>query len=171
VNKVFGKRSSLLLAFFFKFFITTRLPLHRMHAKSHHLQRDLRQAGHHLHLITYGFSSQIMSYLLHMLIWVGMILLDNLLQCLLLIIVIDLSRICDSTTILIYNLLVVFMIYPWIKIKAKVLIFPTIQKSYYSQFSFMDGFVDGLKPMPFTGVNFKRWHIRVTLWLTAMNVF
>jgi hypothetical protein len=49
-----------------------------------------------------------------------------------------------------------FMIYPWIKIKLKVLIFPTIQKPYYRHFSFMTGFVDALRPTPFTGVNFKR---------------
>jgi hypothetical protein len=46
-----------------------------------------------------------------------------LLQYLLFIIMIDLSRICDTTTILIYNALVMFIIYPWIKIKLKVLIF------------------------------------------------
>jgi hypothetical protein len=38
-------------------------------------------------------------------------------------------------------------------------------------FSFMAGFVDALRPTPFTGANFKRWQMRVTLWLTAMNVF
>jgi hypothetical protein len=38
---------------------------------------------------------------------------------------IDLSRSCDSTAILICNALVMFMIYHWIKIKLKVLIFPT----------------------------------------------
>jgi hypothetical protein len=64
-----------------------------------------------------------------------------------------------------------FMIYPWIKIKLKMLIFSKIQKPYFSHFSFMAEFVDALKPMPFTGLNFKRWQIRVTLWLTAMNVF
>jgi hypothetical protein len=40
-----------------------------------------------------------------------MILLDNLLQCFLFIIVIDLCRTYDSTTILIYNVLVIFIIY------------------------------------------------------------
>jgi hypothetical protein len=40
---------------------------------------------------------------------------------------IDVSRTCDSTAILICNALVMFMIYPWIKIKLKVLIFPTIK--------------------------------------------
>jgi hypothetical protein len=78
-----------------------------------------------------------MSYILNMLICVYMILLDNLLQYLLFITVIDLSRTCDSTVILIYNALVMFMIYPWIKIKLKVLIFPTIQKTYCRHFSFM----------------------------------
>jgi hypothetical protein len=118
-NKVFGKRSSCLLAHFFKFFITARLPLHRMRTEGRHLQRKLRQANHHLHLIivvkepqvTYGFSSQIMSYILNMLIYVGMNSLDNPLQCLLLIAMIDVSRTCGSTSTLIYNALLMFMIY------------------------------------------------------------
>jgi hypothetical protein len=40
----------------------------------------------------YGFFSQIMFYILNMLICIGMILLDNLLQYLLFIAMIDLSR-------------------------------------------------------------------------------
>jgi hypothetical protein len=64
-----------------------------------------------------------------------------------------------------------FMIYPLIKIKLKVLIFPTTQKPHSGHFSFMAGFVDALKTAPFTGANFKRWQMRVTLWLTALNVF
>jgi hypothetical protein len=43
-----------------------------------------------------------MSYILNMLICVGIILLDNLLQCLLFIAMIDLSRTCDSTASLIF---------------------------------------------------------------------
>jgi hypothetical protein len=112
-----------------------------------------------------------MYYLLDMLFCVGMILLDNLLQCLLFITMIDLSRTCYTTAILIHNLLVMFMISPWIKTKLKVLIFLTIQKHYCRHFSFMAEFVDALKPAPFNGVNFKRWQMRVTLWLTIMNVF
>jgi hypothetical protein len=46
-----------------------------------------------------------------MLIYIGMILLDNLLQCLLFIAMIDLSRTCGRTS-LIYKALVMFMIYP-----------------------------------------------------------
>jgi hypothetical protein len=52
-----------------------------------------------------------MSYILNMLFYVDMILLDNLLQYLLFIIVIDLSKTYDNTTILIYNVLVIFIIY------------------------------------------------------------
>jgi hypothetical protein len=86
-----------------------------------------------------------------------MIFLDNLLQCLLFIAIIDLSRTCGSTASLICTVLVMFIIYPWIKIKLKVLIFSTIQKPYCRYFSFMDGFIDVLKPTPFTGANFKKW--------------
>jgi hypothetical protein len=70
--------------------------------------------------------------------------------------VIDLSKSYDSTVILICNVLVMFMIYHWIKIKLKMLIFPTIQKPYCRHFSFITGFVDTLKPTSFTGANFKR---------------
>jgi hypothetical protein len=61
-----------------------------------------------------------------MLIYAGMILLDNLLQYLLFIAMIDLYRICGTAATLIYNALVMFIIYPWIKIKLKMQIFPTI---------------------------------------------
>jgi hypothetical protein len=106
-----------------------------------------------------------------MLIYVGMILLDNLLQYLLFIAMIDLSRTCGTAASLICYALVIFMIYPWIKIKLKVQFFLTIQKPHCRHFSFMAGFIDALRPTPFTIVNFKRWQMRVTLWLTAMNVF
>jgi hypothetical protein len=119
----------------------------------------------------YGFSSQVMSYILNQLIYVDLILLDNVLQCLLFIIMIDLSRTYDNTDILICNALVMFIIYPWIKIKPKALIFSTIQKPYCRHFCFMAEFIDVLKPVPFTGANFERWQMRAILWLTAMNVF
>jgi hypothetical protein len=63
----------------------------------------------------YGFFSQIVFYLLDMFICVGMILLDNLLQYLLFIVVIDIFRTYDSTTSLICIILLMFMIYSWIK--------------------------------------------------------
>jgi hypothetical protein len=105
-----------------------------------------------------------------MLICLGMIFLHNMLQYFLFIVVIDISKTCESTTILICNSLVMFMSYFWIKIELKVLIIPTIQKPYYRLFSFMDGFVDALMSAPFTGLHFKRWQARVTLWLIAMGV-
>jgi hypothetical protein len=86
-NKVFGKRSSLLLAHFTKFFTMARLPLRRSCAEVRRLQHKLHQVDRRLHSIivikepqvTYSSCSQIMSYIFNMLIYVGMILLDNLL--------------------------------------------------------------------------------------------
>jgi hypothetical protein len=94
-----------------------------------------------------------MCYILNMLIFVGMILLDNLLQYLLFITMIDLSRTYGTIASLICNALLMFIIYSCIKIKLKALIFPTIQKPYCMHFSFMVGFVDALNPAPFTGAN------------------
>jgi hypothetical protein len=144
--------------------VRARSPLRRSHAEGRRLQRELRQADHRLHpvviikepQVTYNSCSQIMSYIFNMLICIGMILLDNLLQCFMFIAMIDLSRTCATATSLICYALVMFMIYSWIKIKSKVLIYLSIQKPYCRHFSFMAGFVDALMPTPFTGVNFKR---------------
>jgi hypothetical protein len=113
----------------------THLPVRRSHTEGRHLQHELCQVNHGLHPIivikepqvTYDSCSQIMSYIFNMLICVGMILLDNLLQYLLFIAVISLSRTCGSIATIICNALIIFMIYSWIKIKLKVLIHPTIQ--------------------------------------------
>jgi TFIIF-interacting CTD phosphatase-like protein len=86
-NKVFVKRYSRLLTRFIKFFTMARLPLHWSRAEGHRLQRKLCQANRHLHSVIivkesqvmYDSCSQIMSYIFNMLIYVGMILLDNLL--------------------------------------------------------------------------------------------
>jgi hypothetical protein len=115
-------------------------------------------------------NSRIMSYILNILICVCMILLDSLLNCFMLIAVIDLSSTFDSTIVSIYNLLFMFIIYFWIKIKLKVIILTTIQKPYFSHFSFMAGFVDALRPTTFSVVHFKIWQSRVTLRRTAMGV-
>jgi hypothetical protein len=63
-----------------------------------------------------------------------------------------------------------FTVYSWIRLIDKVLIFPTIQKPYFRHFSIQD-FAATLKPEKFTGMHFKRWQTRTTLWLAAMNVF
>jgi hypothetical protein len=130
VNKVFGKRSSWLLTLFVKFFTTARLALRRSRAEGHRLQRELRQVNRHLYpviivkepYVTYGFCSQIISYIFNMLICVCMFLLDNLLQYFLFIAMIDLWT-CGTITSLICYALVMFMIYFWIKIKLKMLIY------------------------------------------------
>ena len=51
--------------------------------------------------------------------------------------------------------------------------FSTIQKPYCRQFPelSMAVFADALKPEKFSGVHFKRWQIKCTLWLEAMHVF
>jgi hypothetical protein len=67
-----------------------------------------------------------MSYIFNMLICVGIILLDNLLQCLMFIAMIDLSKTCGTTASLICYVLVMFIIYSQIKIKLKV---PFFQQS------------------------------------------
>jgi hypothetical protein len=60
-----------------------------------------------------------MCYVLNLVIWTSMILLD-LLQCLIYIIVIDLSSTYDRTVVSIFNSLFMFMIYFWVKIKLKL---------------------------------------------------
>jgi hypothetical protein len=67
-----------------------------------------------------------MSYIFNMLICVGIILLDNLLQYLMFIAMIDLSRTCNIATSLICYALVMFIIYYWIKIKLKMLIYLSV---------------------------------------------
>jgi hypothetical protein len=66
-----------------------------------------------------------MPYILSMMICIYMIMLDNLLQCLICIVRIDLSSTCDCISIFICKSLVVFMSYFWIKIKLKVLLCTT----------------------------------------------
>jgi hypothetical protein len=62
--------------------------------------------------------------MLNLVICIGLILLD-LLKCLICIVVIDLSSIFDGPAVLRCNSLFMFMIYFWIKVKQKLLLFPT----------------------------------------------
>jgi hypothetical protein len=64
------------------------------------------------------------------------------------------------------------MIYLW-NLIWKMSNYSTIQKPYCRQFPSltMAAFVDALKPEKFNGMHFKRWQVKATLWLTAMNVF
>jgi hypothetical protein len=108
-----------LLARFIKFFTTARLHLRQSRTEGRRLQRELRQADRRLHpvviikesQVTYDSCSQIMSYIFNMLIYVCIILLDNLLQCFMLIAMIDLFITYGTATSLICYALVIFMIY------------------------------------------------------------
>jgi hypothetical protein len=87
VNKVFGKRSTQQLDRFFKFVIMTHLPLRQVYAGHHRLQRAIIQTEWRLFnsiIIeeeepSYILFSLIMSYMLSLVICIGMILLDNML--------------------------------------------------------------------------------------------
>ena len=48
--------------------------------------------------------------------------------------------------------------------------FLTIQKPDIRQF-FVSGFAAALKPNDFDETNYKTWHAKIVLWLTAMNCY
>jgi hypothetical protein len=115
-NKVFGKRSTQLLDCFFKFINTTCLPLHWLCVDPRHIYHELHYSSHGLQksiLVkdTYVLDSRIMSYILNILICVGMILLDRLLQWFPFIVGVDLASTIDSTFASICNLFFMFIIY------------------------------------------------------------
>ena len=113
-----------------------------------------------------------MSSILGFVICSVMILVSSMVDVLLMYACVDLSRSCVDLSNLICYQSFIFVIYHWIKIKLKVLIFPTIQKPYFRHLSFMASpYVEALRPPPFDGKHFKRWQVKATLWLNAMNVF
>ena len=70
----------------------------------------------------------------------------------------------DCMTSLISLLLVMFyLLFLWIKSCDILLIFPTIQKPYYRQFT-PSSFVASMKPPMFESMHYKRWHVRAVLW-------
>jgi hypothetical protein len=173
-NKVFGKRSARLferfhIAVLYVLVTTARLPPRQWGAT---LRRQARGGAvhrcRHLCLVipitqdTYDSLSLTMLFIPSM-IWLGLILL---LQYFILNCVMSIFRFIRF----LYTTFIMVMIYLWINLKLKFLIFPTIQKPYCRNFSFMAGFVDALRPEKFSGEHFKRWQTRVILWLSAMNV-
>ena len=66
---------------------------------------------------------------------------------------------CFITAILIMLYLIFLLIKPF----GKLLIFPTIQKSYYRQFT-PSGFAASMRSPMFEGIHYKRWHVRAVLW-------
>jgi hypothetical protein len=161
----------LLLDRFFNFIITAHLHFRRASADHRCMQCVIAYTKWHLDNPTvvkeneasYIIFSQIMPYILSMMICIDMILLDNLLQYLICIIMIDLSSTRDCTSVLICKSLVMFMSYFWIKIKLKMLLFLTIQKPYSRHIGFMAEFVVVVMPTPFTGMHFKIWKVNDTL--------
>jgi hypothetical protein len=120
-NKAFGKRSTRLLDRFSKFIITIHLPLRRASANRHRLHRVVQTEWclRNSTIVKEEEASYVLFYLImyHMLnlvIYIGVILLD-LLQCLICIVVINLSSIFDSTVVGICNSLFMFMIYIFLR--------------------------------------------------------
>ena len=118
-----------------------RLPLRRV---GFACRRDLRQAAADRRRLlypvinqapivvrkeTYDLSSQTMSSILAIVIYLAMIVVDSVVDAMMFYTCVDLSRSCVDLSKSIYNLLVIVMIYLWIKSKLKVLIYLTIQKT------------------------------------------
>ena len=109
------------------------------------------------------------------------LLFEILLQFLLLVSVLDmfcstslehmLFSLLDCMTCFISIIIVMFyLLFPWIKSYGKLLIFPTIQKPYFRQFT-PSGFAASMKTPPFEGVNYKRWRTRAVLWFQTMSCY
>ena len=81
---------------------------------------------------------------------------------------------CCSSSLLDYCMLVSLLVMNYLlELIMNLPNIPTIQKPNYRQFPelTMAGFADALRPDKFTGVHFKRWQVKTTLWLTALKVF
>jgi hypothetical protein len=146
-----------------------RLPPRQWGMTQHHQVREGADRRRHLlypvipiSLETYSFLSLTMSFVPSM-IWLGLILL---LQCFIL------NHLISMFTYVhfLYAIFVMVMINLRINLKLKLLFFPSIQKPYDRNFSFMARFFYALRPKKFSGEYFKRWQTRVILWLSAMNV-
>ena len=72
---------------------------------------------------TYDLSSQTISSILAIVIYLAMIVVDSMVDVMMFYTCVDLSRSCVDLSKSIYNLLVIVMIYLWIKSKLKVLIY------------------------------------------------
>jgi hypothetical protein len=66
-------------------------------------------------------------------------------------------------TSLIHVIVVMFyLLFLWIKFCGKLFIFPTLQKTYYRQFT-PSSFAASMKRPVFEGANYKRWRVRAVL--------
>ena len=81
---------------------------------------------------------------------------------------------CLATSMIeLFMLDLVIMIYLFQNLIMQLPNISTIQKSYYRQYVdfTMAGFADALRPDKFTDVNFKRWQVKVRLWLTVLHAW
>ena len=67
-------------------------------------------------------------------------------------------------------LVMFFLLFISHKSLGKLLIFPTLQKPYYRQFT-PSGFVASVKPPVLEGTHYKRWRVRAVLWFENMNCY
>jgi hypothetical protein len=75
--------------------------------------------------------------------------------------------ICDMLYLVVDYFMIYIMVLIW-----NLLNFSTIQKPCHRSFPVpMASFADALRSEKFFGVHFKRWSVKVTDWLTAMEVF
>ena len=63
-----------------------------------------------------------------------------------------------------------YLVFPLAKLFGKLLIFPTIQKPYYRQFTPSD-FAASMRPPMFEGIHYKRWRVRAVLWFQTMSCY
>ena len=73
----------------------------------------------------------------------------------------------------IYDIIFMYFLlasYLWNKLNMNLPNFLTIQKRDFRQFSSV-GFASMLKPPPFEGTHYKRWHQKTIMWLTSMRCF
>ena len=68
------------------------------------------------------------------------------------------------------TLVMLYLVFLLIKSLGKLLIFPTIQKPYYRQFT-PSGFVASMRPPMFEGIHYKRWRVREVLWFQTMTCY
>ena len=68
------------------------------------------------------------------------------------------------------TLVMLYLVFLLIKSLGKLLIFPTIQKPYYRQFT-PSGFAASMRPPMFEGIHYKRWRVRAVLWFQTMSCY
>ena len=84
-----------------------------------------------------------------------------------------LLRIATSMIGMFMLVLIMFMIYLFQNLIRQLPNYSIIQKPYSRQsvvFT-MASFADALRPDKFTGMHFKRWQVKVCLWLTVLHAW